>query len=348
MEILHEINLARFWKLVKDNWKIFIVVWVATSIFALIIGFSIPKTYKSEVKLAPESASNNLGAMGSLGAMVGLKLGDMTSSDAIMPMLYPDVVSSPDFLLEVLKIRVTTKDKKVKDVDYKTYLTKYCKATWWSVAMHWVVSIFKKDDNSKSVITGKSADGTGMIMLTLKDGLLLKSLENNIICNVDKKTDVISISVIDQDPLVATILVDSISNRLQNFITDYRTKKARGDVKHLQNLFDKAHKDYKKAQQDYALYSDAHTDIVRNEYKVKLEDLENDVQLKYNIYSQLMLQLKAAQSKVLERTPVYTVIQAPMVPYKHIAPKKMTILFLYLFFATFICFVWLYYKERRK
>ena len=50
----------------------------------------------------------------------------------------------------------------------------------------------------------------------------------------------------------------------------------------------------------------------------------------------------------MQRTPVYTTIQAAMVPYKHIAPKKLTILLLYLILSTFGCFVWVYYKDRKK
>ena len=85
-----------------------------------------------------------------------------------------------------------------------------------------------------------------------------------------------------------------------------------------------------------------------NEYKVKEEYLENDMQLKFNVYSQLSAQLHATEAKVMQRTPVYTTIQAAMVPYKHIAPKKLTILLLYLILSTFGCFVWVYYKDRKK
>ena len=48
MEILHEINLARFWKLFLSYKKTFIIVWIATAAWTLMIGFSIPRTYMSE------------------------------------------------------------------------------------------------------------------------------------------------------------------------------------------------------------------------------------------------------------------------------------------------------------
>lgn len=347
MEILHEINLARFWKLFVAHRKTFFIVWSVAAAWALMVGFSTPRTYMSEVKLAPESSQSALGGLSSIGSMMGLKLGDMESSDAILPMLYPDVMESPDFLLDILNIKVSTKNGKVKDVDYKTYLVKHTRAQWWNAGMAWVVSKLKPKKNEKSVIPVKGSDEKQLIMLTADDGKLLENLSNSILCEVDKKTDVISIKVIDQDPLVAATLVDSISVRLQNFITDYRTKKARGEVRHLKELYDKAYADYQKAQKTYASFADSHTGVVLNEYKVKEEVLENDVQLKYNVFSQLTVQLKAAEAKVLQRTPVYTTIQAAMVPYRHMAPKKLVILLMYLTFATFGCFVWVYYKDRK-
>lgn len=348
MEVLHEINIGRFWKLLVSNIRKFAIAWGIAAAWALMIGFSTPRTYMSEVKLAPESGQSALGGLSSLGSMMGIKVGGLDQDDAILPTLYPDVLKSPDFLLEVMKVKVSTKDGTVKDVDYKTYLTKHCKSTWWSAGFNGLMGLLKSKETATSIVPSGDGEGSQLIMLTRTDGELLKGLEKAIQCDVDKKTDVISIKVIDQDPLVAAILVDSISTRLQAFITNYRTKKARGEVKHLQKLYDKAYVDYQKAQKDYAGFVDAHTDVVLSQYKVKEEDLENEVQLKYNVYSQVAVQLKAAESKVLQRTPVYTTIQAAMVPYKHIAPKRMTILFLYLVLGTFICFLWVYYQERKQ
>ena len=346
MEILHEINIARFWKLFKDNIKVFGIVWVAAAAWALMIGFSTPKTFKSEVKLAPESASGGLGALGSIGSMMGLKLGDIKTEDAIIPFLYPDVVSSPDFLLGILDIPVTTGDGSVKNVDYKTYLTKYCDGAWWDVVFLKLGKLFSFKKKSSGLETG--ADESHVTVLSYDDEQILKLLQNSVLCTIDKKTDVITISVIDQDRYVAATMVDSVSSRLQNFITDYRTKKARTNAAHLQKLYDEALVEYQKSQKEYADFSDSHTGTVLNEYKVKIDDLENKVQMNYTMVSQLMLQLRTAQAKIQERTPVYTEVQAPYVPYKHIAPKKLTILLLYLFFATFGCFVWLYHRETKK
>ena len=354
MEVLHEINLARFWKLFKDKWYVFAIVWVLTAAFALMIGFSIPKTYESEMKLAPESSSGGLGQLSSITSMLGMNMNNLKDEDAILPTLYPDVVSSADFVLDLLKIKVSKKDGSVKDMPYEQYLEKCTKATWWDKAIEGLSEKLFKDKEDDNTPVANSSNGitekkTGPIMLPRKRMDVVKYVQKAVVsCDVDKKTDVITIKAIDQDPLVATIIVDSVSTRLQEFITDYRTKKARGEVAHLEQLFDKAKADYKKAQQDYAAYSDSHMDVMLDEYKVKIEALENDVQLKYNVYSQLMVQLQTAKAKVLERTPIYTTLEVPIVPDRHIAPKKVSILLVYLIVSTLICFLVVYYRERKK
>ena len=84
-----------------------------------------------------------------------------------------------------------------------------------------------------------------------------------------------------------------------------------------------AKKDYEKARRIYGTYSDANTDLVLTSYRAKVEDLENDMQLKYNTYSTMCTQLEAAKAKVLERTPAFTVIKGADVPVKPAGPKRM-------------------------
>ena len=66
-------------------------------------------------------------------------------------------------------------------------------------------------------------------------------------------------------------------------------------------------------------------------YKAKESDLENEMQLQYNIYTQLTTQLQMARAKVIEKTPVYAILQPTTVPYRHSSPKKSIIVLAFLF-----------------
>ncbi|WP_249112173.1 hypothetical protein [Prevotella melaninogenica] len=64
-------------------------------------------------------------------------------------------------------------------------------------------------------------------------------------------------------------------------------------------------------------------DVVLESVRLKQNDLENDMQLKYNTYTTLVAQLKAADAKLQEHTPVFTTIQGAEVPVKPSGPKRV-------------------------
>ena len=160
-------------------------------------------------------------------------------------------------------------------------------------------------------------------------------MRDNIKISTDKKTGIISIATVAQDPMVARMLADATRTQLQKYIIEYRTKKLRNDVNHYQSLVNQAKKEYEKVRKEYGQISDADIDVVLKSVKLKQNDLENDMQLKYNTYTTLMAQLKAADAKLQEHTPVFTTIQGAEVPVKPSGPKRMLFV-LEMFISAFI------------
>ena len=68
--------------------------------------------------------------------------------------------------------------------------------------------------------------------------------------------------------------------------------------------------------------------------ELKLEDMENDMQLKFNAYSTINTQLEAAKAKVQEHTPAFTMLKGPSVPMKPAGPKRMLFVIFMLFLAS--------------
>ncbi|BAR95643.1 putative polysialic acid transport protein [Prevotella intermedia] len=98
-------------------------------------------------------------------------------------------------------------------------------------------------------------------------------------------------------------------------------------------IAEKTMQDYEDSE--YGQISDADIDVVLESVKLKQNDLENDMQLKYNTYTTLMAQLKAADAKLQEHTPVFTTIQGAEVPVKPSGPKRMLFV-LEMFISAFI------------
>jgi uncharacterized protein involved in exopolysaccharide biosynthesis len=139
-----------------------------------------------------------------------------------------------------------------------------------------------------------------------------------------------------QDPLICKTIADSVRTRLQQFITEYRTSKSRNDLDYYKKLTAEAKQAYEKARQLYGSYSDANTDIILESYRAKKDDLENDMQLKFNTYSTMNTQLQAAKAKVQERTPAFTIIKGASVPIRPSGPKRMIFVLGMLVLATVV------------
>lgn len=162
-----------------------------------------------------------------------------------------------------------------------------------------------------------------------------------------KKTMVITINVTDQDPLICATIADSVQRRLQNFITDYRTKKAKVDLEYNRKLFKEAKARYDKARQLYASYSDANQDMILQSYKTKLIDLENEMQLQFNNYNAVAQQLQLAEAKVQEETPAFTTLQSATVPVKKAGPGRAKMVLVFLFLAFLGTTVYILNKENQ-
>ena len=94
-------------KVIKSD-KLWMGLFVGlAAVLGLAVAFGTPKEYKSSVMLAPETAtSNNLtSGISSLASMVGMDMNFGNSDDAIYPELYPDLIQSTDFLVNLFPIQ---------------------------------------------------------------------------------------------------------------------------------------------------------------------------------------------------------------------------------------------------
>ena len=321
-----EIDLVALVIKVFSEWKLLFKFVGMCTLIGIIVALATPKTYRSEVILAPELSSGGLGLSDNLADMAanfGIELGSKSSMDAIYPELYPDVFGSTDFIMSLFDVPVRLKDDN-QPRTYLTHITRELRIPFWQYPKAWINNLLTKKEASGEV--GQSAKDFYKISKTEND--ICGTIRGCIVCNVDKKTSLINISVVDQDPLVASILADTLQNRLQQYITNYRTNKARTDYNYYKELTSNAKQEYEKARQRYANSTDANSKVALRSVELYLEDLENDMQLKFNTYSTLNTQLQAAKAKIQERTPAFTIIQRPIMPHKASStPRSFVVIF---------------------
>lgn len=342
------IDLTEVWKLLKTKKKVFFIVLPIVFVLSCLYIFPQPRYYRCSVKLAPEiTGENAAGGLSSLASQFGVNLGG-ASQDAIYPLLYPDVVSSNEFVIGLLGINVKSVDGLV-NTDYYNYMSKLQKKNPIMAPLKKVTRSIGKLFASKD-LPGPPNKGTGMsaFRMSKKDSELLDHIKSNISCDVDKKTEVITIKVEDQDPLVCATMADSVRNHLQTFITKYRTNKARVDVEHYEKLAKQSKREYEYCVREYSAYCDANQDVMLQSFISKRDELENEMQLKFNAYNAMRTQLEAMRVKLQEKTPAFTTIESATVPVKPAGPKRIIFIFGMCFLATFVTALWLARKQLFK
>ncbi len=343
------IDLREVVQKVRKAKKTFLKVWGVTFVLACVWILPIPRTYDAEVVLAPESTETQLsgGMLGSLASSFGFNLGAAGGSDALYPMLYPDIVESSDFMVSLFDIQVRKADGSLS-TDYYTYLTKHQKISFyrWPLVLlaRWKKKMFPPANYAQGAKGGK----IDAFRLSYDQAELVKGMKQLITCKIDKKTDVITICVTDQDPLISAMMADSVRARLQLFITDYRTSKARIDKEYYERLTVEAKAAYEEATARYGHYCDTHRDIILQSMMSDRDALENDMQMKYQTYQAMSTQLEAAKAKVQERTPAFTILQGASVPVKPQHPKRMIFILGMLILSTFGATLYVLRDELKK
>ena len=310
-------------------------------VIGVIIAISIPKQYTVEVTLSPEMGSAKGGGLSGLAASFlgsDVSMGDGT--DALNASLSADIVSSTPFLLELFTMKIPVSKNEVMTLE--TYLDEES-SPWWSYVIGFpgmviggVNSLFTEEDEITSF--GKANQGT--IELSKMESMKIEILKKMITASVDKKTSMTSVTATFQDPKVAAVVADSVVKKLQEYIIDYRTFKAKEDCLYLEKLFKERQQEYYEAQKKYADYMDSHDNIILQSVRTEQERLQNDMSLSYQVYSQVASQLQVARAKVQEEKPVFAVVEPAVVPLKPSGTSKKIYVLAFIFLAVCVVISW--------
>ena len=309
-------------------------------VLGILIALGTPKQYTVSITLSPEMGSSKSGS--GLASMTASFLGESIGSDspdALNATLTPDIVASTPFLLELFDARVVSQDKQI-DTTFTAYLDEQ-KSSWMGyvlkapgMAISGIKSLFSEKKEKTATIQ------KGAIELNEKDAAKLGSLRQAITVEADKKTAITTLSVTLQDPKVTATIADSVVSKLQQYITAYRTSKAKEDCQYLEKLYKERQQEYYDAQQRYARYVDANSNVVFQSTLAERERLQNDMNLAYQVYSQVAQQLQAARAKVQEEKPVFAVVEPAVVPLNPSGTSRKVIVLGFLFLAVAFTGAW--------
>lgn len=332
-----EIDLIELFKHIWVRRKALLKWCIVGMVTGIVIAYSIPREYECVVRLAPEKANQSMGGlrgMSDMAAMVGINVGTGNNTGGLNEMVYPEILRSTPFMSQFANIPVEVDGAKTTLMEY---LDKDQKKAWWSY-------LFAAPGKVLGWLLGSDSESQAQYNPYKPDKetrAFYEALSQRISASTDKKTDLISVRVMMQDPMVAAVVADSVVNKLQEFMIQYQTSKARHDLNNSQMLLQKAKAEYDIAMSELAKAQDQNRNLVSRSAMIHVDNLSNKRNLAYNLYQQLASQVELSKLKVQEDTPVVTVLDPPMAPNRTKSPRKMVIMagFIFLFGVGYAGFI---------
>lgn len=334
-----EIDLgALFRKLVDNRKQIYKAVGIG-AIIGIVIGFSLPKEYEVKVSLSPESGLNSSSSLSGIVSMLGLSGSSNLGEDALGFTLFPEIIKTTPFLLEMLETPLQTEDG--ESMTLYDYLDTQ-KRPWWDYPGHAIGGIMSLFRGRPEMDKNQPVDP---FRLTEEQSMHIDMLGRLLMAETDDQTGMTTVSISLQDPVAAALAADSAVTKLQRYITDYRIRKAEQDCNYLAKICEECKEKYVEAQERYARFSDANKNVIMESVKAESERLQKAANVAYQVYSQMETQLQLSKAKVQEAKPVFAVVEPATIPLHPSSPQKMLILIVFVFLAFLAESAWLLFGK---
>jgi len=331
-------------EVIRFSFKGFLqVLWKEKILFIIIIAIFIGlglwygatrrEEFMSQGKILPELSGrgSRFGNLSGLASLAGIEIGGIESTEAIRPDLYPNIIESAPFFLELFKHTITTKDNK------RVTFEKFYQDT------------FEKNTKATEKTTDKlPVSPNGYLVLSRKNEVRIKSLKSRIVVAIDKKSAVILITVKMPDPVVAAEVASFSMSYLTQYVTNYRIEKARKDMDFLAQRVNEAKGKFYSNQTKKASYSDQFqlSTIRMQSADVQRERIESEYRMSSTFYNELLKKYEEAKIKVQQETPVFKVLEPPIVPTQKSAPVKSMILLVFMAFGVIVFLIAMLIKNR--
>lgn len=330
-----EMNLIALAKTLWNGRKIVILSVIVCAVIGLAVALLSPKEYTASTIVVPQvsKSSSKLGGLSSLAAMAGFNLDNMGSgSEALSPMVYPQIVNSVPFQLELMNAPFT-----FSQVDHPVSIYEY----YTEIAKPGALSTIKKYTIGLPFVILKAIKGqpeprspepgTNLISLTAKQESIRKLIASTVTLEVNSKEGYLTLSSNMPEAALSAEIAQYARELLQKYITQLKVEKANEQLNFIRDRYNEKKKEFEQAQEALALFRDRNKNVSTAMARTEEERLQSEYTIAFNVYSELAKQLEQAQIQVKEDTPVFSILSPAVVPNEKSKPKKAMILMVWIF-----------------
>lgn len=286
-----------------------------------IIGFLTPATYTASSTFLPQTSQAGGGLSGSLGGLASLAGINLSTGAGvggeIPPSMYSTVLGSQPFRKRILDAKIMVNGD---SVSYRDYLLDQPKSVV-STILEYTIGLPGKIIGSGNEESSLPSSGE-LQALSDDENELHKALAEKISIANDKKEGVVSMTVVEGDPMIAAQVAKVSEEVLQDWIIEHKIKNAKAQYDFIEKQFEAKQKEFFSIQDQLAGYMDRNQNVLSATYLTRLERLQAEFDLVNTVYSELAKQKEQAAIQLSKDTPTFSVLDPVEVPKEKTGPKN--------------------------
>lgn len=320
---------------------VFISVGICAVLGVFIALFS-PKKYTVSTVIVPQiSSSSSSSSLSSLASLAGFDLGGVKSTAELSPILYPQIVNSVPFKLELMNtpLRFEECDTAVSLFNYYTEIKKPSvvgTVKKYTIGLPFLLLDVIRGEKPEPDYSG-SGDGTPVPMSLTKDQeKMSKSLDEMVSLVTNSKEGYLTLTVTGPEALATAQLAQRAQQLLQQEIIKFKVEKSQAELDFVQGRYDEVKRETEALQAQVARFTDRSKDLINTYSQLEQTRIMNKYSISNSVYQELAKQLEQAKLQVKKDTPAFSVIKPVVIPIERSAPKRAQILAIWLFLGCVI------------
>ena len=322
-----EIDLLELAKTIWNK-RMFILKIVGIGAFlGVIVALLSPKEYKSTATLMPEYSTESQGGASSLlrqyGGLLGVSGSYNSNSNAIRVDLYPNIVQSTNFQMQLMQQPFYFSDIDTTATLFE-YFTEMNSPGVLGILKSYTIGLPGKIIGAvagailpkKELMTSVPGSSEESLVLNLsKDEFgVISTLRQKITASLDAQSGIVSVTVTLPDNVAAAAVTEYTIRELTEYLTEYRTEKVLRDLTFVEEQLVTAKIRFEEAQQALAAFRERYQGSLSIRNQTEEQRLQSEYQVAFNLYNGFTQQFEEARLKVQEETPVFKTLEPVQVP----------------------------------
>jgi LPS O-antigen subunit length determinant protein (WzzB/FepE family) len=332
------IDLIALAKTLWNGRKTILIALLAGAILGVVVALSTPNEYTATSIMVPQTGGKSSSGLSSLASLAGVDLG-MAESAELSPIIYPKIVNSIPFKLELMQTKVNFSEYDQPITLYEYYTAKRKPSVLGTLKKYTIglPGVILGTLRKKPAELASSKDfGNQPIKLTKDQYKVKKALDKCISLDVEKKEGYLTLNVVMPEALAAAQVAQKAQDLLQREITKFKVDKSQANLDFIQERYNIAKAEAEGYQVNIAVNTDRYKNLTSSVPQVSNTRLQTKYGIANTVYQELAKQLEQAKIQVKKDTPVFTIVEPVTIPSEKSKPSRAKIVVVWLFMGGLI------------